>query len=126
MSDDKGEQFLRTTEPRECPACWGNGYTAGDSETDKVPCGICAETGKVVPYTESPGGERAALYQAMMTLQHRCGYIINFCKDTKEMRLEAEEMLRVLKSMPLLEAPKELAKQPPGPKPPPRGPKEVG
>lgn len=47
-SDKSGEQFLRTDEPRECPACWGNGYTAG--EADKVPCGICAETGRVIPY----------------------------------------------------------------------------
>jgi hypothetical protein len=47
----RGDQFLRTSEPRECPACWGNGYTAGDSETDKVPCGICAETGKIMPYS---------------------------------------------------------------------------
>ena len=43
----------------------------------------------------------AELYQAMLTLQHRCGYIINFCKDTLEMKLEAEEMLRVLRSLTL-------------------------
>lgn len=39
------------------------------------------------------------LYQSMLTLQHRCGYIINMCKDTREMKLEAEEMLRVLRSL---------------------------
>lgn len=37
-------------EPRECPACWGNGYTYARHHDDKIPCGICAQTGKVVPY----------------------------------------------------------------------------
>jgi hypothetical protein len=34
--------------------------------------------------------------EALRTIKLRCGYIINFCKDVREMRLEAEEMLRVV------------------------------
>jgi hypothetical protein len=45
----RGEQFLRTSEPRECPSCWGKGYRY-DRLDDEVPCSTCAETGKVVPY----------------------------------------------------------------------------
>jgi hypothetical protein len=33
-------------EPRDCPACWGRGHTYDDER----PCGVCAETGKVLPY----------------------------------------------------------------------------
>ena len=43
----------RSERGSECPMCWGNGYTAGDSETDRIPCGICAETGRVMPYAPS-------------------------------------------------------------------------
>jgi hypothetical protein len=58
--DKRGEQFLRTSEPRECPSCWGKGYRY-DRLDDEVPCSTCAETGKVVPYfARSAGGEPAA------------------------------------------------------------------
>jgi hypothetical protein len=41
--------LLDKNEPRDCPACWGRGHTY-DKFDDERPCGVCAETGKVLPY----------------------------------------------------------------------------
>jgi hypothetical protein len=43
------DPLLDKNEPRDCPACWGRGHTY-DKFDDERPCGVCAETGKVLPY----------------------------------------------------------------------------
>lgn len=35
-------------------------------------------------------------FQALATVKHRCGYIINYCRDLPAARLEAEELVRVV------------------------------
>lgn len=39
--------------PKECPACWGNGFTF-DHFDDKVDCDVCASTGKVYALQGKP------------------------------------------------------------------------